>query len=145
MAGREGSRSVKRERPLDSDGSELDSELSVSTCLTLGSWLDLPELQLPNKFLQRPYRKRMLCCWHAFYWVWLWVLQLRRISTHQLKGEIWHCWPVMSWVVSPTPWWEGFVCNDSSHTRIPSRPNARLHWSVVSRADVGNKLTLLTS
>ena len=26
-----------RERPLESDSSELDSELSVSTCVTLGS------------------------------------------------------------------------------------------------------------
>lgn len=87
MAGREGSRSVKRERPLDSDSSELDSELSVSTCLTLGSWLDLPELQLPNKFLQRPYRKRMFCCWHAFYWVWLWIYNLGGFPHTSWRGK----------------------------------------------------------
>lgn len=76
-----------RERPLESDSSELDSELSVSTCVTLGSWLDLPQLQLPNKLLQRPYRKWMFCSWHAFYWVWLWIYNLGGLPHTSWRGK----------------------------------------------------------
>ena len=45
-----------REKPLESDSSELDSQLSVSTHVTSGNLLDLLEPRLPSGSLQGPYR-----------------------------------------------------------------------------------------
>lgn len=127
-----------RERPLESDSSELDSELSVSTCVTLGSWLDLPQLQLPNKLLQRPYRKWMFCSWHAFYWVWLWIYNLGGLPHTSWRGK---------YDTTDLPWTGCFshplVGRICLQWCIPHQDS--LCWSVVSRADMGNQLTLLTS